>query len=305
MRAGDNRTAIVRLPETDPLSTKSSTPPTSRRDRRAAERRDRYDVARDQRRTRAATPGTGSSWLTTRNLTIGAIALGVVLIGIVAFGQLGGKSSAPLKDPGLEYPAGIRDGEALGPVAAPVVLEVWGDFQCPICGRNSLDVEPSLVNRYVLANQLRIVHHEIDILSRGGDESKLPAIGAYCANEQGKYWDYSHWVYANQAGENQGGFKRDRLVQIAVAAGLDEAQFTACLDSQPAADAFAAVQAQGQQLGINQTPTMFLNGTRSAGLKSSTDWAALIDAELAKASASPAPSAPAASSPAASASAAP
>ena len=112
--------------------------------------------------------------------------------------------------------------------------------------RNALDVEPSLVNRYVLANQLRIVHHEIDILGRGGGESTLPAIGAYCANEQGKYWDYSHWVYANQQGENQGGFKRDRLVQIAVAAGLDEAKFTTCLDSQPAADAFAAVQAQGQ-----------------------------------------------------------
>jgi protein-disulfide isomerase len=232
-------------------------------------------------------------------LTIGAIALGAVLIGIVAFGQLGGRSSAPVKDPALEYPAGIVDGEALGSASAPVVLEVWGDFQCPICARNALDVEPSLVNRYVMANQLRIVHNEIDILGRGGDESKLPAIGAYCANEQSRYWDYAHRIYANQAGENQGGFKRDRLVQIATAAGLDGATFTACLDSKAAADAFAVQQAQGQQLAINQTPTMFLNGTQYVGLKSPTDWAALIDAELAKAAASPAASVPAASASAA------
>ena len=286
------------------MSTKTSNQPTSRKNRRAAERRDRYDAARDQRRARSAASGT-SSWMTTRNLTLGAIGIGVLLVAVLAISQLGGSSSgAGLKDPAIEYPAGIQDGSALGSASAPVTLEVWGDFQCPICARNSLDVEPSLVNSYVIPGKLRIVHHEIDILGRGDDESRVPAIGAVCANDQGLYWPYAHWVYGNQQGENQGGFKRDRLVQIAAAAGLDTAKFTACLDSQPAADAFNATQAQGQQLGINQTPTMFLNGTKYVGLKTVSDWGALIDAELAKASASAAPSAPA-GSPAASASAAP
>ena len=96
------------------------------------------------------------------------------------------------------------------------------------------------------------------------------------------------------------------MIAIAGAAGLDEAAFTTCLGSQAAADSFAAVQAQGDQLGINQTPTMFLNGTKYVGLKSASDWGALIDAELAKASASPAASPAAESgSPAASGSAAP
>jgi protein-disulfide isomerase len=287
------------------LSTKTSNQPTSRKNRRAAERRDRYDTARDRRRARTAAASGSSSWMTTRNLTIGAIAIGVLLVAILAISQLGGASSgAAIKDPGIEYPASIQDGNALGSKTAPATLDVWGDFQCPICARNSLDIEPSLVNGYVIPGKLRIVHHEIDILGRGGTESRDPAIGATCAVDQGLYWPYAHWLYGNQQGENQGGFKRDRLVQIAVAAGLDRGQFTSCLDTQAAVEAFQATQDQGQQLGIQSTPTFFLNGTKYVGLKTASDWGALIDAELAKASASPAASAPT-GSPSASASAAP
>jgi protein-disulfide isomerase len=289
------------------LSTKPSSTPQSRKSRRAAERRDRFDSARDQRRSRATTTSTSSSWLTTRNITIGAIAIGIVLIALVAYSQLGGKgSTASLKDPGFDYPAAIQDGNALGSATAPAVLEVWGDFQCPICARHAMDIEPMLVNPYVIQGKLRIVHHDIDILGRGGSESRLAAIGGYCAKAQNKYWNFSHWVWANQQGENQGAFTRDRLVQMADNAGLDAGAFTTCLDSQAAADAVAATQAQSEQLGINQTPTMFLNGTRYVGLKTADDWGALIDAEIAKASAGPAASpAGSAPAPAPSASAAP
>ena len=289
------------------MSKQPSSPPPSRRQRRAAERGERYDAAREERRSRAAQGGASASLLTTRNLTIGALIVGAIFVAVIAFTQLGGRGGPDtFVDPGLEYPAAILHDNALGSPTAPVVMEVWGDFQCPICARHSLDVEPALVNQYVLGNQLRIVHHEIDVLGGGTDESKTPAIGAFCAIDQGHYWDYAHWIYANQQGERQGGFRPERVIAIAGAAGLDEAAFTTCLGSQAAADSFAAVQAQGDQLGINQTPTMFLNGTKYVGLKSASDWGALIDAELAKASASPAASPAAESaSPAASGSAAP
>ncbi len=104
-----------------------------------------------------------------------------------------------------------------------MTLEVYGDFQCPICARHSLTVEPLLVSQYAANGTLRIVHHDIAILSSTADgESERAARGGYCATQQGKYWDYAHWVFNNQSGENQGGFARDRLVAIAGAAGLDQ-----------------------------------------------------------------------------------
>ena len=224
-------------------------------------------------------------------MTILGVAVGVLIVLVVAVGQLGNKASGKLVDPQISYPAALKDGTALGKADAPLTMEVYGDFQCPVCAKHSLDVEPTLVAKYVTDGNLRIVHHDIDLLGRGGDESKIPAIGAYCANEQGKYWDYAHWIFNNQSGENVGGFKRDRVIKIAVAAGLDEAKFTACLDDPAAAAEVAAITAKAtNELGINSTPTIYLDGQQYVGLKTPTDWATIIDAALAKVNASAAPS---------------
>jgi len=184
-----------------------------------------------------------------------------------------------------------------------VTMDVYGDFQCPLCAQNSLTVEPVLYNQFVTTGTLRIVHHDIDVLSTTPDqESTRAARGGYCAQQQGKYWDYAHWVFNNQQGENLGGFARDRLVAIAGAAGLDQQAFDACLDSDAAAQAVAATQSKADALGINSTPTIAINGTLlTPGLKSADQLGQLIQA----AAASAAPASPGASTAPAASSAAP
>jgi protein-disulfide isomerase len=272
-----------------PLSGKQPTPTTTRKERRAAERRDRFEAARDERKTRSGSGG-GGSFINTKTMTIVGVAVGVLIVAIVGVGQLGNRVTGRLADPQINYPAVVLDGTALGKADAPVVMEVYSDFQCPVCARHSLDVEPLLIE-YVNDGSLRIVHHDIDLLGRGTDESRIPAVGAVCANDQGKYSSYSHWIYNNQQGENAGGFRKERVIQIAAAAGLDEASFRTCLDTPAPAAEVAAITAKATgELGINSTPTMYLAGTKYVGLKSASDWAALIDAELARLNPSAAPS---------------
>jgi protein-disulfide isomerase len=220
-------------------------------------------------------------------MTILGIAVGVLIVLFVGYQQLSGRVSGKLVDPAIAYKAELLDGTTIGKADAPVTMEVYGDFQCPVCARHSLDIEPTIVAKYVNDGTLRIIHHEIDLLGRGTDESKTPAIGAVCANDQSKYWDYAHWIYQNQDGENTGGFRKDRVIRIAAAAGLDEAAFTACLGTQPPADAVAAITAKARgELAIDSTPTIFLGGQKYVGLKTASDWGALIEAELAKVNAS-------------------
>src|SRR5262249_39776357 len=158
----------------------------------------------------------------------------------------------------------------IGHPDAKVTMDVYGDFQCPLCAQNALTVEPVLVSKYAEDGTLRIVHHDIDVLSATPDqESTRAARGGYCAQQQGKYWDYAHWVCTSQQGETLGGFARDRLVALAGAAGLDQQAFDACLDSAAAVQAVAATQAQADALGIHATPTIAINGTLlTPGLKS-------------------------------------
>jgi protein-disulfide isomerase len=187
-----------------------------------------------------------------------------------------------------------------------VTLQVWEDLQCPICAQYDLNVEPVLVQKYVTPGTLRIIHHDIAILGRGGadDESKLAAAGATCAQNEGRYWDYVHWVYANQDGENAGAFMRDSLASIAESAGVDRATFLACIDAQATVQTVADTTTQALNQGINQTPTMNLNGKQLVGLRSADALGQLIE-QAAAASPAASGSSPAAASPSAAASAAP
>ena len=239
-------------------------------------------------------------------MTIIAVIAGVLIVVVVGIGQLGGKASGTFEDPVMAYPAALLDGSNIGKADAPVTLDVWEDYQCPVCARYSLTVEPVLVSQYATPGSLRIVHHDIGILGNpnvppADNESIIPARGAFCANEQGKYWDYAHWIYNNQDGENTGGFRRERVVAIATAAGVEPVAFNACLDGSAAAAAVDGRNAESAGLGINSTPTFYLGGQQIVGFKTAAELGALIEAELAKASASPAAS----SSPAASASTTP
>jgi len=225
---------------------------------------------------------------------IGATIIGVLIVVVVAANQLGGRVTGTLKDPGIEYPAALLNGRTIGNADAPVTMEVWEDFQCPVCARHSLTVEPFIVDKYVKTGVLRIVHNDLAFLGRGGpdDESRLAASGAVCADAQGKYWDYSHWVYNNQDGENAGGFRRERLKQIAEAAGVDTSNWDSCIDAPATIQEVADSTTTGTGMGISSTPTIFIDGQQLTGLQTVEQLGALIEA--AAASASPAPSASAA-----------
>lgn len=300
-----------------PLSSKQPSPQPSRRDRRASERRptsgsgstgsdNRFEAARADRR---AAVGTGprptgvkprGSLVNTRTMTLAGIVVGLLVVILVAVNQQSGQTT--LKDPGLSYPAALVDGNALGNANAPVVLDVYADYQCPYCAAYSLNIEPVIVTKYVTAGIVRIVHHDFEFIGAQtpNRESRLAAAGAVCALAQNKYWPYDHWVFNNQLGENVGSFTQDRLVAIAAAAGLDTAAFGTCLSDPATLQTVSAATANALNvMNIVSTPSIFLNGVSADWgnkVKTVTDLEAAIDQiAAAKASASPSSASPSAS----------
>ncbi len=294
-----------------PLSAKQPAPQPSRRDRRASERatenRERFEAARADRRNRPASSGgssSGSSWLNTRTMTIAGIGIGILVVILVAISQFSGTTK--LKDPGVVYAPSLISGATLGKADAPVTVEVYGDFQCPFCALYDLNVEPVIVNKYVTPGIARIVHHDFEFIGQGtaDRESRLASAGAVCAVAQDKYWDYAHWVFNNQIGENVGAFKRDRLVAIAAAAGLDTAAFGTCLNDAATLAAVDAATADALTVkNVVSTPTVLINGVSvdwGSTVKTADQLGTLIEvAAQVKASASPsvAPSASASTTP--------
>jgi protein-disulfide isomerase len=210
---------------------------------------------------------------------------GMALIGALLVFQGSGSRSADVADlqpPIVALPTDLAEGRTLGRADAPVTLEVWSDFQCPVCGQFAELVEPAIVRDYVTAGVLRIVDHDAAFQgARVGavyDESVEAGAGARCAAEQGAYWPFHDWLFANQIGENQGAFRAERLRAIATAAGLDITAWEACLATGEQQAAVRTETQRGVAMGINATPTMVLNGQAIVGVRSAEELGRMIEA---------------------------
>ena len=187
-----------------------------------------------------------------------------------------------------------RDGSNLGLAGAPIKVDAWEDYQCPYCMIWTEKFEPHLVTDFVAAGTVRYQFHDYSFIGQGHDpdESLAAAVAAQCAGDQNKFWEYHDWLYANQnpAGENKGWFTRAKLDAIALKVGLDQTSFDACLANPAKATAVAGEQSVGAALGINSTPSVFVNGT-IVTLNTYADLAAQIRGLAPAPSGSPAASA--------------
>jgi len=212
-------------------------------------------------------------------VSLAAVAVAAVVI--AAFGAKPPSSDAGLLMPAVVYPADLIDGESVGRSDAPVVIEVYSDFQCPVCGRFAKEFMPRLVSEFAATGQLRLVSRDIDILGRSPSESLAAAVGAACAGEQGRYWAFHDMLFWNQAGENRGAFAPERLEQMADHLALDRAAWDACIGDPARAATVRARTASAAGIGINATPTLSINGQLVAGLPQSYDALAAAITQLA------------------------
>jgi protein-disulfide isomerase len=262
----------------------SRTPPrqATRRERRAAERLDRPVRTRPSR-ARGQTPAWRSPMLL---ITAAAVIVGAVLIALAL--PKGTAPGADLRIPPTSYPADLVDGANLGPADAPVVMDLYADFQCPACKVFVTNQLPGLVNDFVKAGTLRIVTHDIDIIGRGSpNESVELAAGAYCAAQQGRYWQFHDLVFWNQGRENLGDHNAAFITAVADNSGVDMTAWNACFASGAARQPVDQATSAALAAGINQTPTLVINGQTIAGVP---DYTTLTNVIRAAAGETPAPS---------------
>jgi protein-disulfide isomerase len=210
-------------------------------------------------------------------ITIGTIVLGVAAV--AAFALLNQPPAAvDLEQPITQAPYELAEGRALGSADAPVTLTIWSDFQCPACGVLATETEPQLAEDYVEPGDLRIVYRDFAFL---GEESTDASIGARCAEDQGRFWQFHDYLFANQAGENRGAFSLLRLEAMAERVGIDMAQYRACRDDPETRQAVLADRDEARQIPINSTPTLIVGERQFAGVPEYGQLSQAIDEALA------------------------
>ncbi|CAG0929583.1 Disulfide bond formation protein D [Thermoflexales bacterium] len=153
-------------------------------------------------------------------------------------------------------------GNSLGEASAPITVEVYSDFQCPACRLFHTTTLREIEEKYVQTGKVRVVFNHQIIRA---EESVRAAEASECANDQGKFWEYADTLFNNQAGEDQGAFRDEKLYEWAQQLGLKMDQFKTCMDERTHLAKIQSSTQTGTQRGINSTPTLFINGQKVVG----------------------------------------
>jgi protein-disulfide isomerase len=174
-----------------------------------------------------------------------------------------GEVSELARDPLAENRAVIqlKDAPSLGDPKAPVTLVEFSDFQCPVC-RSLHDALRGMLQNYP---QVRVVFKDypIEVLHPW---ARTGALAGRCAYQQdpSAFWKMYDSIYDNQEIISASNAWM-KMSEFAGQAGLNADSFRACMASPEAAAAVDANRANGQQLEVSSTPTIFVNGRRLVG----------------------------------------
>ena len=144
----------------------------------------------------------------------------------------------------------------LGNSSAQITIVEFGDYQCHQCYNWFHNTKPTVFQNYVDTGKANFVFMDLAFL---GTDSPKAAQASYCAEDQGKYWEYHNQLYTAQESQIDNGWANsERLKAFAFSLGLDMESFDSCLDSGKYTKRVQYNIAEAKKLGANGTPTFFI-----------------------------------------------
>lgn len=162
---------------------------------------------------------------------------------------------------------------SIGLADAPIVIVEFSDFQCPFCKRFYDETYQQLMAAY--PGKIRFVYRHLPLTSIH-PEAFLSAEASMCANEQNAFSEYHDKLF-----ENQDSLGRELYTQIASDLNLDTASFEECLNTGKYKDLIQQDSDFALNLGVQSTPTFFINGLALVGAQPLEVFKQVIDKELA------------------------
>ncbi|MCP4139657.1 MAG: thioredoxin domain-containing protein [Chloroflexi bacterium] len=161
-----------------------------------------------------------------------------------------------------------------GPDDAPIVIVEFSDFECPFCTKWHNEVYLPLVEEY--PDQIKLVYRNFPLTSIHAN-AYLAAEAAMCADDQDAYWPYHEKLF-----ESELGLREAALHEYAKQLGLDAASFETCLSSAKYSDFVKEDMNYAISIGVQSTPTFYVNGQLVIGAQPLQVFQQIIDEELAK-----------------------
>lgn len=172
-----------------------------------------------------------------------------------------------------------------GAKGAKVVLINFDDFECPYCSAMHRTLFPEILKEY--GDRVTFIYKDYP-LSEIHPWAIHAAVDANClaAQNADAYWDFADYIHANKKdidNEKTPGARLEALDKLTIQQGqkhnVDATRLQACVKEQNENAVRASMQ-EGDALGVNATPTMYVNGQKIDGAVSPGEIRAALDAAL-------------------------
>jgi protein-disulfide isomerase len=144
-----------------------------------------------------------------------------------------------------------------GPKNAKITIVEFSDYECPFCKQWHSQVWPQIQKKY--GSQVRLVYRDFPLFGLHNN-AEPAAEAAHCADDQGKYWEYHDQIFSGNYPLSRKGFD-----SMASSIGLDATKFAACLDNGTYKNIVQSNYDFASNLGVQSTPTFFVNGMAMVG----------------------------------------
>lgn len=175
------------------------------------------------------------------------------------------RSKSILKYRKMTYNPYRVKGNLLGAEKADVVIELYSDYVCPLCYIHNIMLHQAIKE----FSNVKVIHHNFPF-----DKECNPYIsvnmhpnacfmskGAIAARKQGNYWEMSSLLYEQQP-KNM-----EDMLKLADQLGFNREQFLKDFNSKETSDEIDSELKKTNELGLDATPTMFINGEKIVGVK--------------------------------------
>jgi protein-disulfide isomerase len=159
-----------------------------------------------------------------------------------------------------------------------IMLE-YSDLQCPACKsfHEYLNQEKKKDANFakIMNEQYTFVYRHFPLVTIHKN-AEIAARSAEAAALQGKFYEFVDQIFASQAEWSASDTAREYFVKLATTIGLDAERFETDIDSQQVTQKISEDVASANEVGLNSTPTFFINGEKISDFSSFEEFKKIV-----------------------------
>ena len=149
----------------------------------------------------------------------------------------------------------IKGSTMMGNLNAEITVVEFGDYQCTFCYKFHDETMKRINEKYIKTENVNFIYKDFPL---NGKQSILASEASYCAEKQGKFWEYHNTLYNNWGGENTGWITENVLLGFAKDVRLNLDDFSQCLENSEFRQKVLNNEQFGKNIGINATPSFLI-----------------------------------------------